>query len=580
MAEAGQPGGGSLAEALGNGARLLEREPEAAAEQARAILEVDALVPAAHRLLAAALRRTGDEATAQIAEQDALEAAARDPILFEARISLAGGQLNAAEQLLRPYLTEHPHEPVALRMLAEIAARTGHRDQAAQLLRNALHIAPRYAAAKAELEALSAPQYETTGTTGYEEALALYRDRLAREPGEPATWMNFGHMLRIAGALEESIAAYRRALALNTALGEAWWSLADLKTISLGDDDIAAMTAALEATDLDDQNRVGLHYALGKAFEDGGRHEASFRHYDEGARLRRALVTHDPGAVEHHVAAAEALFTPEFFADRKGWGAPDADPIFILGMPRAGSTLIEQILASHSQIEGTTELPDLPNLAKLLADGRDAGLEDSPYFAAMSAIKVEQAGQYGAAYLWGTRLRRRSQRPYFIDKMPNNWLHVGLIQLILPNAKIIDVRRHPLGCCLSNFKQNFVRGQAFSFALDELGRFYSSYVRMMAHIDAVLPGRVHRVCYEELVDNPETEIRRLLAHLALPFEESCLKFHENSRAVRTSSSEQVRRPINREGIDQWRHFEPWLGPLKSALGPVLDCYPETPPDWR
>ena len=262
------------------------------------------------------------------------------------------------------------------------------------------------------------------------------------------------------------------------------------------------------------------------------------------------------------------MFTPELFAARAGQGCPAPDPVFVVGMPRAGSTLIEQILASHSQVEGTMELHDITALAARVA-GRKRGIE---------AFEPDELRAMGEEYLERTRIQRKTDKPFFIDKMPNNWAHLGLIQLILPNAKIVDARRHPLGCCFSNFKQHFARGQAFSYGLGDMGRYYADYVRYMAHIDAVLPGRVHRVFYERMVADSEAEIRELLAALGLAFEESCLRFYENDRAVRTASSEQVRRPIYREGTEQWQMFEPWLNPLKDALGPVLAAYPESP-DW-
>jgi hypothetical protein len=270
-----------------------------------------------------------------------------------------------------------------------------------------------------------------------------------------------------------------------------------------------------------------------------------------------------------------ALFTPEFFAQRRRFGSAAPDPIFVLGLPRAGSTLLEQILASHSQVEGTMELPDIPQIARELSrhDGRD---DEDGFFEAVAALSADDARRLGERYLEGTRVVRKSGTPYFVDKMPNNCLYVGLIQLLLPNARIIDARRHPLGCCFSCFKQHFARGQSFTYALDDLGRYYRDYVALMHHFDAALPGKVHRVLYESMVADTEAQVRALLEHCALPFEPACLRFYENERAVRTASSEQVRRPIFREALEHWRHYEPWLGPLKSALGPVLPAYPDVP----
>jgi len=324
------------------------------------------------------------------------------------------------------------------------------------------------------------------------------------------------------------------------------------------------MEGALAGGALSEEDRFHLHFALGKALEDRGRAEPAFAHYAEGNRLRRAGIDYDPEEISGHVRRSTALFTAGFLAAREGQGCPAPDPIFILGMPRAGSTLIEQILASHPQVEGTMELPDIPALAKGLG-ARKLKSEPSAYPECLADLGADQLRALGEDYLETTRVQRKTDRPFFIDKMPNNWAHVGLIRLILPNARIIDARRHPLACCFSNFKQHFARGQGFSYDLAELGLYYRDYVTLMAHFDAVQPGRIHLMLNEALIDDPEAEVRRLLDHLGLPFDPACLRFHENERAVRTASSEQVRRPINREGIDAWRAYELWLGPLKDAL---------------
>jgi hypothetical protein len=257
-----------------------------------------------------------------------------------------------------------------------------------------------------------------------------------------------------------------------------------------------------------------------------------------------------------------------------GAGAPDPDPIFVLGLPRAGSTLIEQILASHSAIEGTMELPDIPALA--LSLGRDAKGDPRRWVEALADLPADALADLGEQFLARTAVQRKTGKPFYIDKLPNNWLYLPFIRLTLPGAKIIDARRHPLDCCWSNFRQHFAKGQAFSYGLEDIGAYYRDYVRLMAHIDAVQPGRVHRVIHEALLDDPEGEVRAMLAYLNVPFEEACLAFYMNDRAVRTASSEQVRRPINRDGVDQWRPYDAWLAPLKAALGPVLEAYPAVP----
>jgi tetratricopeptide (TPR) repeat protein len=488
-------------------------------------------------------------------------------------------------------------------MLAEVATRLGRYEDAEALLSRCLELAPGFDAARqnyavvlyrqtkaaealAEVDRLlqSDPrnpgyrnlQAAALGQLGdYERTIAIYQSLLRDFPQQPKAWMSLGHALKTVGRQAEAIAAYRRSLEQKPSLGEAWWSLANLKTFRFDAADLAEMRRALTLGDLSDEDRFHLQFALGKALEDAGEDPAAFAAYMAGAALRRRGLDYDSDETSAHVARSRALFTPGFFAERAGFGCPASDPIFIVGLPRAGSTLVEQILASHSAIEGTMELPDLPAIAKRLG-GRSRRDEPSAYPGVLADLDAEACRALGEEYLDRTRAQRKLGRPFFIDKMPNNFAHAGLIQLILPNARIIDARRHPLGCCFSAFKQHFARGQAFSYDLTDLGRYYADYVELMAHFDAVSPGRVHRVIYEEMVADPETQVRALLDYCGLPFEEACLRFYENDRAVRTASSEQVRRPIFTEGVDQWRRFEPWLEPLKAALGPVLDAYPGTP----
>jgi tetratricopeptide (TPR) repeat protein len=388
--------------------------------------------------------------------------------------------------------------------------------------------------------------------------------------------MSYGHSLKTAGRQSQSIAAYRKAIELSPQLGDAYWSLANLKTFRFTPAEIAAMRKQLARTDLAAEDRYHVHFALGKALEDAHEFAASFEHYAEGNRLRRAAIHYDPDRTTGSVDRSRQLFSTDFFAARAGAGAPEPDPIFIVGLPRAGSTLVEQILASHSLVEGTMELPDITAIVQSLTRPREGGTS-SRYPEIVASLGHAELRGLGERYLAQTRIQRKTGAPFFIDKMPNNWAYVGLIALILPNAKIIDARRHPLSCCFSGFKQHFARGQHFSYSLDDIGRYYRDYVALMAHFDAVLPGRVHRVIYERMVEETEDEVRRLLEYCGLPFEDACLRFYENARAVRTASSEQVRRPIFRDAVEHWRNYEPWLGPLKTALGPVLDAYPDTPP---
>ena len=514
------------------------------------------------------------------------------PRLIEAAAALHENRLDIAERILKPHLKEDPFDVRAIRMLAELAARIGRLKDSETLLRRALEIAPNFTPARANLamvlgrlgrpaEALElldevfraepdAPGHlnlkaATLGRLGdYEQALALYEQVLERAPNQPRMLMSYGHVLKTVGRQEESIRAYRRAIQLMPTLGEGWWSLANLKTIRFDDGDLGAMERALASPDLKDDDRFHLHFALGKALHDAGRTEEAFAHYSEGNALRRKYHPFRPGEVTSLVDRSIEMFTAEVLAQPGGCGAPD--PIFIVGMPRAGSTLVEQILSSHSLVEGTAELPDIPALARSRKNYPASAIDLSP----------EEREGVGEDYLRRTSVQRRTERPFFIDKLPNNWMFVPFIHWVLPNAKIIDARRHPLGCCFSNFRQHFARGQDFTYDLEDLGRYYSDYVRLMAHVDTVLPGRVHRVIYERMVDDTEAEVRALLDFCGLDFEPGCLEFHKTERPVRTASSEQVRRPIYKDATEEWRPYERFLGPLKEALGSVLDAYPEAP----
>jgi tetratricopeptide (TPR) repeat protein len=409
------------------------------------------------------------------------------------------------------------------------------------------------------------------GRTGpYDEAAELYEELLRKLPDEPSLWSTYGYILQTMGRTDEAVRAMGRATQLAPNNGEAWWTLANVKTRDFDAADVAAMRAALGHDGLGDHDRLHIHFSLGKAHEDAGDAAEAFGHYDRANMIRRRSAPYDPAAIAAEVDASIATFTRAFFEERTGWGAEANDPIFIVGLPRAGSTLIEQILASHPQVEGTKELLDIPMIVNELGHGRSA------FFDALSQLGRDQARSLGEQYLERTRVQRVTGRPFFVDKLPTNWLHVPLIHLLLPNAKIVDARRHPLACGFSNFKQNYTRGQSFSYDLASIGHYYRQYVRMMAHVDQVLPGRVHRLFHEQLVADPEREVRRLLDYLGLPFDPACLQFHETDRAVRTPSAAQVRRPIDPQSVDRWRSFEPWLDPLKRSLGPVLEAYPDVP----
>lgn len=568
------------------------------AERLRAAVRQDPRNPAAHRRLGQVLRRLGMDEQAGEAEMAAIRATAFDPAMVTIAQALLANDLPAAEQGLRARLSQQPLDVAAIRMMAELAGRIGRFPDAENLLRRALELAPGFTAARGNLatvlykqkrfaeaaevldqvlaadpanpanQNLKAAALSHTGD--YHEALALYAELLESFPQHAKLWMSRAHILKTVGQQDEAVAAYRRALAIEPGLGEVWWSLANLKTVRFDDADVAAMERALEDPALRHEDRFHLHFALGKALEERREAEASFRHYARANALRSEELAYDPADTTALVDATIAGFTADFVASLAGHGCPAPDPVFILGLPRSGSTLIEQILASHSLIEGTMELPDIPAMAMREAD--NAGAKWRHWPAALRAMNPARLAELGAEFLDRTQVQRKTGKPFYIDKLPNNWAYAGFIAAILPNAKIIDARRHPFDCCFSNFKQHFARGQGFSYSLDHLGRYYSDYVRAMDHYDAVMPGRVLRVVHEELLDDPEGQVRRLLSYLEVDFEPDCLEFHRNTRAVRTASSEQVRRPINRDGVGQWQPYAPWLGPLFSALGDLPDSY--------
>jgi tetratricopeptide (TPR) repeat protein len=555
----------------------------------------------AWRALGDLLFRVGDEAGAQAAYAEHSRASVRDPALAPAAAALYGGQLDEAERRLRSHLDHRPNETEALRLLAETYERQGRFSDAETLLITVLEKDPGHHGARFTLANVLFQQQKAPDALPHLESLlkldandpaygnlmaaclALVGDfdgaiaineRLLQDfPNQPRIWLNHGHALRTVGRRQDAVAAYRRAIALAPGLGDAYWSLANLKVAPLTAEDEMAMAAQLGRQDLNIDDRLHLHFALGKALEDRHDDAGAMDNYLAGARLRRAVSPYAAKDLTALVERSKTLFTAPFLAARLAVGSPRPDPIFIVGLPRSGSTLIEQILASHSAVEGIMELPDIGIMAEGLM-ALDSPMGESSYPGVIARLSASDLATLGEHYIARTQIHRRLGRPFFIDKMPNNFKHIGLIMLALPKAKIIDARRHPLGACFSAFKQHFHQGQNFSYDLTDLGLYYRDYVSLMAHFNAVAPGRIHRVIYEDLVTNTDVQVRKLLEACGLPFEEGCLRFHENERAVRTVSSEQVRRPIFRDGLDHWRRFEPWLDPLKAALGPTLEDWCE------
>ena len=571
----------------------------AAAAALRAAIAANPDLADAWKALGDLLFAEGDVAGAQDAFAQQARAAVTDPKLKPAALALYRKDFATAERLLREHLATTNETGPALRLLGEVFLRQERFDDAETVFARAVRLEPDHAGGRfsyasalfrQQNAALALPIVEDLLAKRPDEAaylnlqaallslvgdddkvIAIYEGLLQRYPKQAPIWLNHAHALKTVGRQADALAAYRRCIALAPQSGDAWWGLANLKLAVFDGTDIAAMTAQLARPGLALEDKLNLHFALGKAAEDAGDYDRAFVNYAQGAALRRAQRPYDADGVTQDRRRAETVFTPAFFAERREVGDASPDPIFIIGLPRSGSTLIEQILASHSKVQGTMELPTLGLIAQTLdKESRGQGGRGLPD--ALATLPQHRFGELGAKYLEGAAIYRRGDEPLFIDKMPNNFRHIGLLHLILPRARIIDARRHPMASCFSAFKQHFAQGQGFSYDLTDLGRYYADYVALMGHIDQVLPGRVHRVIYEDLVENVEAEVRRLLDYCCLDFEPACLTFYENTRAVRTVSSEQVRRPIYREGLDHWKRFEPHLGPLKAGLGDALHAW--------
>jgi tetratricopeptide (TPR) repeat protein len=565
----------------------------------RKALHLDPGHAAAWRALGDQLALAGDKPGSQEAYAKHLALSVRSPELARAVELLREGKLAKAEQLARKFLKRHPADVSAIRILADVGMKLGQYGDARKLLERCLELAPdfhlarsNYAITLVRLQKLEQAFEEVQKLLALEpdnpnflilkgtilvrmgkhpEAMEIYERVLRDYPNQARAQMNYGHTLKTVGRLDESVAAYRKCIELSPQIGEAYWNLANLKTFRFSDEDIELMRSQVTTEGGDPDDQAHIAFALGKALEDRGEYDESFRFYRRGNAIRRIGHRHDAKINVFNTARQIKALDAAFFESRKGVGCPAPDPIFIVGLPRSGSTLLEQILASHSQVEGTAELTDIITISRKLA-GKSRKNPAGRYPEVLAELPPERFRELGEGYLETTRIQR-SDTPFFIDKMPNNFQHIGLIHLILPNAKIIDARRHPMACCFSGFKQLFARGQTFTYSLDDIGRYYRDYVILMEHWDRVLPGRVHRVQYEEMVADTEARIRALLDYCGLPFEEECLRFYETKRAIRTPSAEQVRQPIYTQSLEQWRHYEKHLGPLKEALGPMLERYP-------
>lgn len=515
--------------------------------------------------------------------------------LLAAMDMLYEGKLIKAENVCRHVLQRDPTNVEGMRLLADIGQRLGVLEDAEFLLESAAEFEPgnnqvrldyvqilqkrqRFGRAHEEAERLlkqapGNPQYQSLYAIqcmqigDYEGALAVFDEVLETLPNDPTTFVSRGHALKTSGNTPAAIASYRAAISSQPLHCEAYYSLANLKTYRFQEEELAAMRSLVDSPELSMMDQVYLNFALGKAHEDAADYQAAFDYYARGNDLKKAQVHYEAIDTRQEFEDQKAACVPELFAAQAGAGCQAPDPVFIVGLPRAGSTLLEQILSSHSQVDGTLELPNILSLAgRLRRQGRATG--NKPYPENLADLSAEELAKFGEQFIADTRIHRQGA-PLFIDKMPNNFRHIGLIKLILPNAKVIDARRAPMACCFSGYKQLFADGQLFSYSLGDIGSYYRDYVNLMRHWDEVLPGFVLRVQHEDVVRDLEGQVRRMLDFCGLEFEESCLSYHETERNVRTPSSEQVRQPIFDTALEQWRHFEPWLNPLKETLGPEL-----------
>ncbi len=586
-----------LYQELGQCHVVLRQASEAIAAFLRAV-HINPALPVSWGMLEGLYRLTGQTQEAAQAGAHVATLSKLPPEVVTATALFSDGEFAEAELLVRGFLVRHGHHVEAMRLLARLGIERDALDDAQLLLEGVLDVAPDYAAArfeyaqvlsKRQLHQLAQEQVEKLlakepGNRNYrtlhamtciglgqnERAVEMYRALLADAPRPAELHLSIAHSLKTLGQRDAAVEEYRKAATVREGYGEAYWSLANLKTYRFDDRELASMRGAEAAADTALADRYHLCFALGKALEDRGEYAESFAYYARGNELKHSESHYRAEVFELNTQRQKQFCTPALFARHQGGGAAATDPIFVVGLPRSGSTLIEQILASHSAVEGTHELADIPRIVAGL-QGRDWDIANPPYPGVLARMSAADFKRLGDKYLTDTRAYR-SGRPRFIDKMPNNFRHIGLIHLLLPNARIIDARREPMACCFGNFKQLYASGQEFSYSIEDTARYYRTYLELMAHWNAVLPGRVLRVQHEDLVEDLEAQVRRMLDYCGLPFESSCVEFHKTARSVRTPSSEQVRQPIYREGMDQWRNYEAWLGPLRAALGDALERY--------
>jgi len=578
---------------------FLKRAPEAIASFLEAV-SINHALPSSWSMLEGLYRMTGEAENAAMAAGHVATLKHLPPEVVTATGLFADGDLEAAESLIRGFLLKHGDHVEAMRLLARIGIVHKVFDDAEVLLAAVLERAPNYRAARREyaevlvelhkyaeareqLDRLLAQEpdnrsfkqlYATVaaGLGEHPRAVELYRELLTGSAADADLHLWIAHAQKTLGLRQEAIDSYHRASACRADFGDAYWSLANLKTYRFTEAERARLRAAESAPGTSPVDRYHLCFALGKALEDEGDFSGSFRYYATGNALKRSESKYRPDLIETNTRQQIEVCTSEFFARRHGWGTAEPDPIFIVGLPRSGSTLIEQILASHSRIEGTQELANVQQIVGALR-GRDPDLNDSRYPRVLALMGPEDFAALGRQYLDGARVYRRGKGgpvPFFIDKMPNNFRHLGLIHLLLPNARVIDARREPMACCFSNFKQLFAQGQEFTYSFEDIARYYRTYLELMRHWDEVLPGKILRVHHEDVVGDIEGAVRRILDFCGLEFEAQCVEFHKTERSIRTASSEQVRQPLYRDGLEQWRNFEPYLEPLERALGDAIE----------